>query len=159
MHFCVSATRGGFHCGFCWPRKIGTNWFMPAFVKSRFGASGRSDDDGTMVCFFSRKKSRKDCRVSAEVMVTTNKHEFEEAETATQNWRQSTYSLQRELALVFVELRFNGGLDLVVKRLVVLQNFFRDVAALSKLRPFVIQPGTPLLDDLFFQRHVEKRAG
>jgi hypothetical protein len=23
------------------------------FVKSRFGASGRSDHDGTMVCFFS----------------------------------------------------------------------------------------------------------
>ncbi len=68
MHFCVSATRGGFHAGFCCPRKIGTNWFMPALVKSRFGASGRSDDDGTMVCFFSRKKSRNDCRICAEVI-------------------------------------------------------------------------------------------
>ena len=41
---------------------------MPAFVKSRFGESGRSDDDGTMVCCFSRKKSKKDWRISAEVM-------------------------------------------------------------------------------------------
>ena len=50
------------------PRKMGTNWFMPALVKSRFGESGRSDDDGTMVCCFSRKKSRNDWRISAEVM-------------------------------------------------------------------------------------------
>src|ERR1700730_14017037 len=68
MHFCVSATRGGFQGGFCWPRKIGTNWFIPALVKSRLGESGRSDDDGTMVCCFSRKKSRKDFRMSLEVM-------------------------------------------------------------------------------------------
>jgi hypothetical protein len=34
------------------------------------GASGRSDDDGTMVCFFSRKKSRNDCRIWDEVMVS-----------------------------------------------------------------------------------------
>ena len=54
---------------FCCPRKIGTNWFMPALVKSRFGASGNSDDDGTMVCCFSRKKSRNDCRICAEVMM------------------------------------------------------------------------------------------
>src|SRR5438067_1283573 len=71
MHFCVSATRGGFHDGFCCPRKIGTNWFMPAFVKSRFGESGRSEADGTMVCCFSRKKSRKDWRISAEVMAAS----------------------------------------------------------------------------------------
>src|ERR1700676_3998441 len=70
MHFCVSATRAGFQAGSCWPRKIGTNWFMPAFVKSRLGESGRSDDDGTMVCCFSRKKSRKDWRIWAEVMRT-----------------------------------------------------------------------------------------
>src|SRR6266704_90392 len=70
MHFWVSATRGGFHSGFCWPRKIGTNWFMPALVKSRFGASGSSDEEGTMVCSFSRKKSRNDCRICAEVMMS-----------------------------------------------------------------------------------------
>src|SRR5262249_30029459 len=69
MHFWVSTTRGGFHCGFCCPRKIGTNWFMPALVKRRFGASGSRGDDGTMVGFFSRKKSRNDCRISAEVMI------------------------------------------------------------------------------------------
>src|SRR5439155_26296759 len=51
------------------PRNIGTHCFMPAFVKRRFGASGNSDDDGTMVCFFSRKKSRNDCLIYAEVMV------------------------------------------------------------------------------------------
>src|SRR5256885_9722711 len=68
MHFWVSATRGGSQLGFCCPRKIGTNWFMPAFVKSRFGESGRSEADGTTVCCFSRKKSRKDWRISAAVM-------------------------------------------------------------------------------------------
>src|SRR5438128_4236471 len=68
MHFWVSATRAGFHDGFCCPRKIGTNWFMPALVKSKLGAPGKSGDDGTMVCFFSRKKSRNDCRIWAEVM-------------------------------------------------------------------------------------------
>src|SRR5260370_30678966 len=41
---------------------------MPALVNNKFGASGKSDDDGTMVCFFSRKKSRNDCRIWAEVM-------------------------------------------------------------------------------------------
>src|SRR5215217_873037 len=41
---------------------------MPAFVKSRLGEFGRSEPEGTMVCCFSRKKSRKDCRISAEVM-------------------------------------------------------------------------------------------
>src|SRR5712671_4253407 len=71
MHFWLSATRGGFHDGFCRPRKIGTNWFMPALVKRRFGESGKSDDDGTMVCFFSRKKSRNDCRISADVIMNT----------------------------------------------------------------------------------------
>src|SRR5262245_31978271 len=68
MHFLVSATLGGCHGGFCWPRKMGTNWFIPALVKRRLGASGRREDDGTMVCFFSRKKSRKLWRISAEVI-------------------------------------------------------------------------------------------
>src|SRR3954464_2101491 len=66
MHFWVSATR--FH-GAAWsPRKYGTNWFMPAFVNSRFGAVGIRDDDGTMACCFDLKKSRNDWRISAEVM-------------------------------------------------------------------------------------------
>ena len=69
MHFCVSATRGGFHAGFCCPRKIGTNWFIPAFVKSRFGESGSNDAEGTIACCFSRKKSKKDWRISAAVMI------------------------------------------------------------------------------------------
>src|SRR6266536_3169660 len=42
---------------------------MPALVNRRLGASGRSDDDGTMVCCFSRKKSRKLCRISVPVMM------------------------------------------------------------------------------------------
>jgi hypothetical protein len=44
------------------------NWFIPAFVKSRFGEVGISEAEGTMACFFSAKKSRKDCRMSREVM-------------------------------------------------------------------------------------------
>src|SRR5262245_43137723 len=69
MHFCVSATRGGSHGAFCCPRKIGTNWFIPALVKSKFGESGKSEPDGTIACCFSRKKSRKDWRISAEVIL------------------------------------------------------------------------------------------
>src|SRR5678815_5926720 len=81
MHFCVSAARVGTASlsttapahlstsAFLSPRKMGTNWFMPALVKSRFGLSGISEDDGTMVCFFSRKKSRNDCLIWAEVIM------------------------------------------------------------------------------------------
>jgi hypothetical protein len=45
-----------------WPRKIGTNWFMPAFVNRRFGDPGMRLEDGTMVCCFDLKKSRKSFR-------------------------------------------------------------------------------------------------
>jgi hypothetical protein len=48
---------------------MGTNWFMPAFVKSRFGESGNNLELGTIVCCFSRKKSRKDCRIWALVIM------------------------------------------------------------------------------------------
>ena len=44
-------------------RKMGTNWFMPALVNSRFGASGMRLEDGTMVCCFDLKKSRNDRRI------------------------------------------------------------------------------------------------
>src|SRR3954469_16670470 len=77
MHFWVSATRGGFHGAFCCPRKMGTNWFMPALVKSRLGESGRSEDEGTMVCCFSRKKSRNDWRIWALVRMGRRERRFE----------------------------------------------------------------------------------
>src|SRR4051812_18959027 len=77
MHFCVSAARVS-RAGRApahletsaarSPRKIGTNWFMPAFVKSSPGESGSSDDDGTIVWPCWAKKSRKLWRISAEVM-------------------------------------------------------------------------------------------
>src|SRR5579862_8650527 len=79
MHFWVSVARVSrpgtapahlLTSGFFWPRKMGTNWFMPAFVNSRFGESGRSDEDGTMVCCFDLKKSRNDCRICDEVIMT-----------------------------------------------------------------------------------------
>src|SRR5437763_8222072 len=57
------------HIRFCWPKKNGTNWFMPALVNSRFGESGSSDEEGTIVCCFSRKKSRKDWRIWALVIM------------------------------------------------------------------------------------------
>jgi hypothetical protein len=50
------------------PRKIGTNWFMPALVNSRPGESGISDEDGVIVCPWRAKKSRNDWRISAEVI-------------------------------------------------------------------------------------------
>src|ERR1051325_12058726 len=72
MHFCVSAARVSLPgtapahlltSALRWPRKMGTNWFMPALVKSRFGESGMRLDDGTMVCCFDLKKSRNDWRI------------------------------------------------------------------------------------------------
>src|SRR5439155_11381527 len=81
MHFCVSAARvptasaptaapGHLSTsGFRWPRKMGTNWFMPALVNSKFGESGMSELDGTMVCCFDLKKSRNDWRISDDVIV------------------------------------------------------------------------------------------
>ncbi len=72
MHFCVSAARvfdpliAPRHwstSGWRSPKKMGTNWFMPALVKSRFGESGMSEALGTIVCCFSRKKSRNDWRI------------------------------------------------------------------------------------------------
>ena len=42
---------------------------MPALVNSKFGESGSNDADGTIVCFFARKKSKKDSRISAAVMI------------------------------------------------------------------------------------------
>src|SRR5476649_2175006 len=68
MHFCVSAARAGWYGHGAWPRKMGTNWFMPALVKSKLGESGSRELEGTMVCCFSLKKSRKDWRISEEVM-------------------------------------------------------------------------------------------
>src|SRR5471032_784105 len=77
MHFCVSAARVSFAgrapahfetSAARSPRKMGTNWFMPAFVKSRPGESGSNDDDGTMVWPCAAKKSRNDERISAEVI-------------------------------------------------------------------------------------------
>src|ERR1051326_4630839 len=97
MHFCVSAARVGkpgmapghlSTSGFRWPRKIGTNWFMPAFVKSRFGASGSKLDEGTTVCCFDLKKSRNDWRISALVI---NKSEKSGGEISREHWRKASW--------------------------------------------------------------------
>jgi hypothetical protein len=47
---------------------MGTNWFIPAFVKRSPGESGSSDDDGTIVCPRLAKKSRKDWRISGDLI-------------------------------------------------------------------------------------------
>jgi hypothetical protein len=52
---------------------MGTNWFIPAFVKSKPGESGIKLEDGTMVCPFDLKKFKKDCRISAEVIPLQSK--------------------------------------------------------------------------------------
>src|SRR5271169_3804795 len=77
MHFWVSAARVGrpgmapghlSTSGARSLRKMGTNWFMPALVKSRPGESGIKLEEGTMVCPLDLKKSKNDCRISAEVI-------------------------------------------------------------------------------------------
>src|ERR1700683_807511 len=42
---------------------------MPALVKSKFGAVGSRLAEGTMVCRFSRKKSKNDCLISEAFMI------------------------------------------------------------------------------------------
>jgi hypothetical protein len=54
---------------------------MPALVKRSPGESGRRDDDGTIVWPCEAKKSRKDWRISAEVM-RKRKGESKEADAA-----------------------------------------------------------------------------
>ena len=64
----MSAARGGLYGAFSVPRKNGTNWFIPALVKSRPGDCGSKEAEGTMVCFLSLKKSKNDWRISLAVM-------------------------------------------------------------------------------------------
>src|SRR5438552_12085119 len=74
MHFCVFAART--YGRFSRPKKIGLNWFMPAFVKRSVGSScGTTGLDGTNVwpCFFT-KKSMNCWRISfAENMQTSHR--------------------------------------------------------------------------------------
>jgi hypothetical protein len=49
MHFCVSAARAGEFGNLACPRKIGTNWFIPALVNRRFGEVGIKLAEGTIV--------------------------------------------------------------------------------------------------------------
>ncbi len=65
----------------------------------------------------------------------------------------------RPLFPVLVELGFHSRLDFFVEWPVVFERFLGGIAALRELSAFVIQPGTTFLDDLFFQRKIEKRAG
>ena len=60
---------------------------------------------------------------------------------------------------IFVQLRFHCRLDLFVERAIIFEHFLGRITALRELCAFVIQPGASLLDDLFFQRKIEKRAG
>src|ERR1035438_5049320 len=80
MHFWVSAARVSLPgmapahlvtSGARWARKIGTNWFIPALVKSRFGESGIRLDEGTRVWPFDLKKSRNDWRICELVIIRT----------------------------------------------------------------------------------------
>jgi hypothetical protein len=51
------------------PRKTSLNWFIPAFVKYNVGSPcGTTGADGTTVWARAAKKSRKEERISEEVM-------------------------------------------------------------------------------------------
>jgi len=51
---------------------------MPAFVNKRFGESGMSELDGTMVCDFDLKKSRNDWRICVLVIIFETGEKFSE---------------------------------------------------------------------------------
>src|SRR5438093_11113430 len=69
MHFWEEVARG--KGGSCWPRKYGTNWFMPALVSSRPGTGAISEDDGTTRCPRSSKNDRNACRISFPSMAAS----------------------------------------------------------------------------------------
>src|SRR6266498_3666057 len=77
--------------------------------------------------------------------------------TFLDTWPQ-TAALSPGLFFVFVQLCLDGGFDLFVQGAVVLEDFLCRVAALRQLGAFVTQPGTTLLDDLFFQCKIEESA-
>src|SRR6266542_2653274 len=68
-------------------------------------------------------------------------------------------TLSPGLLFVFVQLCLDGGFDLFVQGAVVLEDFLCRVAALRQLAAFVTQPGTTLLDNLFFQCKIDESAG
>ena len=63
------------------------------------------------------------------------------------------------LRFLLIELGFHSGLDLFVECPIILERFLGRIAALGELSAFVIQPRTAFLDDLFFERKIEQRAG
>src|SRR5690349_17769229 len=72
MHFWVFATR--VYERFSVPRKIGLNWFIPAFVNSSVGSScGTTGELGTNVCPCRWTKKSMNCwRICWEVMLGTH---------------------------------------------------------------------------------------
>src|SRR5438309_8574757 len=65
----------------------------------------------------------------------------------------------RTLFLLFVELGFDGSLDLFVKRGIVFQRIFSSIPPLRELSALIAEPGAALLDDLLLEREIEQRAG
>src|ERR1044072_4092151 len=102
--------------------------------------------------------------------MNTNKHVFQEtgnlqAWTAPPKWQPEYWRTSAtkaagltRLFFFFVQPGFDRGLNFFVELLVVLQNFFRGVAALRQLGALVAEPGTAFFDDLFLQCKIEQRA-
>src|SRR3712207_2205633 len=90
MHFWVLTAR--VYARFSVPRKIGLNWFIPAFVNSRVGSScGTTGELGTNVCpCRSTKKSMNCRRISEEVMVV--RESSDEARRVGRRGRVPDYS-------------------------------------------------------------------
>jgi len=66
---------------------------MPALVNSRLGELGSRLAEGTIVCRFSRKKSKKDCLISEAFMMQWSKAE---PRRCAKNRRSSSRSSQNE---------------------------------------------------------------
>src|ERR1700730_10229361 len=65
---CVSATRGNFAASS--PKKMDLNWFIPALVNINVGSFFTTiGADGTIICPFDAKKSRKAWRISVAVIM------------------------------------------------------------------------------------------
>src|SRR5258707_9902628 len=139
---------------------------MPALVNRRFGESGSKLEEGTIVCFFSLKKSRNVRRISSAFIVVTSNIMARLNCIARAQHRRKKDTDRRQpvptaakspLLCVFVEHCPNGIFELGVEFAVYLEHLFRCVSSLRQPLTLLGNPRTAPLQNILFQSQVEKR--
>src|SRR5260221_11909003 len=130
---------------------------MPALVNRRFGESGSKLEEGTIVCFFSLKKSRNVRRISSAFIVVTSNIMARLNCIARAQHRRKKDTDRRQpgptpakspLLCVFAEHRLNGIFKLGVGFVSYLDTLFRCVSSFRQPRTLLRKPPTPLFRTL-----------